>query len=44
MLYTYEQNKIDYIRNYCKNRAFEIIKTKANLISANAYVTSSKII
>ena len=44
ILYTYEQNKIDYIRNHCKNTAFEVIKAKANLTFANIYLTRSKMI
>ena len=43
-MYTCEQDKIDYIRDHCKNTAFEVIKAKANPTSANAYVTSSEII
>lgn len=43
-MYSFEQNKIDYIRDHCKDTAFEFIKTKANLISANVYITSSKMI
>lgn len=41
VLYTCEQDKIDYIRNHCKNTAFEVIKAKANPASANAYLTAS---
>lgn len=44
ILYTCEQNNIDYIRYYCKIIAFEIFKTKTNFISANIYFISSKMI
>lgn len=44
ILYTCEQDKIDYIRDHCKDTAFEVIKAKANPISANAYLTSSEMI
>ena len=44
ILYICEQDKIDYIRDHCKDIAFEVIKAKANPISANAYLTSSEII
>ena len=44
ILYTCEQDKIDYIRDHCKDTAFEVIKVKVNPTSANAYVTSSEII
>lgn len=37
MLYTYKQEKIDYIRDHCKETAFEVIKTKANPTFPNAY-------
>ena len=43
-MYICKQNKIDYIKDYCKDTAFEIIKAKANITSANTYLTSSKII
>lgn len=39
LLYTCEQDKIDYIRDHCKEAAFEVIKTKANPTSPNAYLT-----
>ena len=42
ILYTYESDKIDYIRDYCKDIAFEVIKAKANSIFANRYFISSK--
>ena len=44
ILYTCEQDKIDYIRDHCKDTAFEVIKAKANPTSANAYLTSSEMI
>lgn len=44
ILYTCELDKINYIRNYYKNIAFEIIKTKENFTSAKTYVTFFKII
>ena len=43
-MYTCEQDKIDYIRDHCKDTAFEVIKAKANPTSANAYLTSSEMI
>lgn len=39
VLYTREQDKIDYIRDHCKETVFEVIKTKANPTSPNAYLT-----
>lgn len=44
ILYTCEQDKINYIRDYCKDTAFEIIKAKANSIFANSYLTFSQMI
>ena len=44
VLYTCEQDKIDYIRDHCKETAFEVIKTKANSTSPNAYHTVSEMI
>lgn len=44
ILYIYEQDKINYIRDYYKNIAFEFIKSKANLIFVNIYFTVSEII
>ena len=44
ILYTCEYDKIDYIRDYCKDTAFEIIKAKVNPTSTNAYLTSSEMI
>ena len=44
ILYLYKQDKIDYIRDHCKDTAFELIKAKTNLKSANGYFTSSEII
>ena len=44
ILYTCEQDKIDYIRDHCKDTAFEVIKAKANPTSANAYLTASEMI
>ena len=38
-MYIYKQDKIDYIRDYCKDIAFEVIKTEANPISVNTYLT-----
>ena len=35
---------MDYIRNHCKDTAFEVIKAKANLTSANVYLIFSKMI
>ena len=43
-MYTCKQDKNDYIRDYCKDIAFEVIKTRANYISANIYLPSSKMI
>ena len=43
-MYTCEQDKIDYIRDHCKDTAFEVIKTKANPISVNAYLSASEMI
>ena len=43
-MYTCEQDKIDYIKEYCKDITFEVIKTKANLTSANTYLTTSEMI
>lgn len=44
VLYTCEQDKIDYIRDYCKETAFEVIKTKADPTSPNAHHTVSEMI
>ena len=44
ILYTCEQDKIDYIRDHCKDTAFEFINAEANPTSANVYLTSSEMI
>lgn len=44
ILYICELDKINYIRDHCKDIVFDVIKPKANLISANVYFTSSEII
>lgn len=44
MLYTCDQDKIDYIKDHCKDTTFEVIKVKDNLTSANAYLISSEMI
>lgn len=43
-MYNCEKDKIDYIRDYCKDKAFEVIKTKENSTFINTYFTSSKMI
>lgn len=35
ILYICKQNKIDYIRDHCKDNTFEVIKAKTNLSYAN---------
>ena len=43
MLFSIEQNRIDYIRDYCKSTAFNIIKIRClNII--NFYVTAQKML
>lgn len=42
ILYACEQDKIDYIRDHCKDTAYEVIKVKAN--PANAYFAASEMI
>ena len=44
VLYTCEQDKIDYIRDHCRDTAFEVIKAKANPSSANAYLSAFEMI
>lgn len=44
VLYTCEQDKIDYIRDHCKDTAFEVIKTKANPASVKADLNASEMI
>lgn len=44
ILYTCEQDKIDYIRDHSKDTAFKFIKPKANPTSANVYLTVSEMI
>ena len=39
-----ELNKIDYIKNHCKETAFDIIKTRANMFHSNSYTAVEQII
>ena len=43
MLFFIEQSRIDYIRDYCKSIAFNIIKTRYLNIT-NSYVTAQTIL
>lgn len=44
VLYTFKQDKINYIRNHCKDFAFKVIKTQANSASASFYFIVLEII
>lgn len=44
ILYIYEQDKINYIKDHYKNTTFEVIKAKVHLISTNIHFFSSEII
>lgn len=44
IIYTCNQDKINYLRNHCKKIAFGIIRAKANSTFANSYLIASKII
>lgn len=44
MMYTYEQDKIYYIRAYCKNKVLGAIKVKTNPTYINTYLITFKII
>jgi hypothetical protein len=44
ILYNNEKNKIDYIKDHCKNSVFDIIKIRADSEKFNSYLTADKMI
>ena len=42
VLFSCEQDKLDYFRDHCKSTAFEVIQARAKFASSNAYKTSDE--
>ena len=39
-----ELNKIDYVKDYCKDIVFDVIKTRANMSYSNSYIVAEQMI
>ena len=44
VLFNYESNKMDYIRDHCRGAAFDILKARADLLSDDLYTSIQEMI